>query len=90
VHRAVRRFASAQNHGLLSGDDPPRKPLSSIHVPTLVVHGAADPLFPLDHGVALAEEIPTARLVTLERAGHGLQRADWDVAEGAILEHTGP
>jgi pimeloyl-ACP methyl ester carboxylesterase len=88
VERA-RSFASVQNHGLLSGDEPPRKPPSSIHVPTLVIHGTADPLFPLDHGVALAEEIPNASLVTLEGAGHGLQPADWDVAVGAILEHTG-
>jgi pimeloyl-ACP methyl ester carboxylesterase len=88
VERA-RSFASVQNHGLLSGDEPPRKPPSSIHVPTLVIHGTADPLFPLDHGVVLAEEIPNASLVTLEGAGHGLQPADWDVAVGAILEHTG-
>ncbi len=88
VERA-RSFASVQNHGLLSGDEPPRKPPSSIHVPTLVIHGTADPLFPLDHGVVLAEEIPNASLVTLEGAGHGLQPVDWDVAVGAILEHTG-
>jgi pimeloyl-ACP methyl ester carboxylesterase len=34
--------------------------VSSITVPTLVIHGTADPMFPLEHGKALAEEIPTA------------------------------
>jgi pimeloyl-ACP methyl ester carboxylesterase len=88
VERA-RSFASAQNHALLSGDEPARRPLSSIQVPTLVIHGTADPLFPPDHGEALAEEIPNARLLTLEGAGHGLYRADWDVVVPAIVEHTG-
>jgi pimeloyl-ACP methyl ester carboxylesterase len=88
VERA-RSFASAQNHALLSGDEPALRPLSSIQVPTLVIHGTADPLFPPDHGEALAEEIPNARLLTLEGAGHGLYRADWDVVVPAIVEHTG-
>ena len=49
----------------------PREPLSSIAAPTLVIHGTADPMFPLEHGEALAEEIPGARLLPLEGAGHG-------------------
>jgi pimeloyl-ACP methyl ester carboxylesterase len=31
------------------------EPLSTIAVPTLVIHGTADPMFPLEHGQALAE-----------------------------------
>jgi hypothetical protein len=31
--------------------------LSSIAVPTLVIHRTADPMFPREHGTALAEEI---------------------------------
>lgn len=88
VERA-RSFSSAQNHAVLSGDEPPRRPLSSIQVPTLVIHGTADPLFPPDHGEALAQEIPSARLLTLKGAGHGLYRPDWDGVVRAILEHTG-
>jgi pimeloyl-ACP methyl ester carboxylesterase len=67
-----------------------RRPLSAITVPTLVIHGTADPMFPLGHGQALAEEIPTARLLTLEGAGHGLDRADWKTIVRAIVEHTAP
>ena len=44
----------------MAHDDEPHAPLSSITVPTLVIHGTADPLFPLGHGQALAEEIPGA------------------------------
>jgi pimeloyl-ACP methyl ester carboxylesterase len=64
--------------------------LSSIAVPTLVIHGTADPAFPLEHGKALAEEIPTATLLALEGAGHGVDRADWETIARAIVEHTAP
>ena len=44
--------------------------------------------FPLEHGQALAAEIADARLLTLEGAGHGVDRADWEVIVRAIEEHT--
>jgi pimeloyl-ACP methyl ester carboxylesterase len=45
-------------------------------------------MFPIEHGAALAEEIPGARLMRLEGAGHGVDRADWERIVRAILEHT--
>jgi pimeloyl-ACP methyl ester carboxylesterase len=87
VERA-RNFASAQNHDALPEDERSRGPLSSIAVPTLVIHGSADPMFPLEHGRALAEEIPGARLLALDGAGHGVDRADRETIARAILEHT--
>jgi pimeloyl-ACP methyl ester carboxylesterase len=54
-------------------------------VPTLVVHGTEDPVFPLGHGEALAREIPRAELLTLEGGGHELARRDWDVVVPAIV-----
>ena len=83
----ARNFASAQNHGLLDAE-PAAKRLSQIDVPTLVVHGTADPMFPLQHGEALATEIPGARLLPLDGAGHGVHRADWRALVRAIGEHT--
>ena len=84
----ARDFRAAQNHGLLADGEASRAPLSAIAVPTLVVHGTADPMFPLAHGQALAREIPGARLLPLDGAGHGIERADWDTLVPAILEHT--
>jgi pimeloyl-ACP methyl ester carboxylesterase len=84
----ARDFTAAQNHDSIPDDDRPHEPLSSIAVPTLVIHGTADPMFPLPHGEALASEIPSARLLRLEGAGHGVQRADWDVVTEAIATHT--
>lgn len=43
-----------------------------IALPTTVIHGTHDPIFPQDHGKALASEIPSAKLVILEGMGHTL------------------
>jgi pimeloyl-ACP methyl ester carboxylesterase len=91
VRRDVERahdIAASENHGLAAEGDVPRVPLSSIAVPTLVIHGTEDPMFPLEHGEALAREIPGAQLLTLEGAGHGVERSDWDTLARAILAHT--
>jgi len=91
VRRDVERagnIAASENHAALSEGDAPHAPVSSIGVPTLVIHGTADPMFPPEHGQALAEEIPNARLLTLSGAGHGVERADWEIIVNAILEHT--
>jgi pimeloyl-ACP methyl ester carboxylesterase len=55
-----------------------------------VVHGTADPMFPPEHGQALADEIPGARLLSLEGAGHGVDRADWPTLAQAILDQSEP
>jgi pimeloyl-ACP methyl ester carboxylesterase len=81
-------FTAAQNHNLLIDEGGSRTPLSSISSPTLVIHGTADPMFPIGHGEALADEIPNARLLRLEGAGHGVYRTDWEALVPAILAHT--
>jgi pimeloyl-ACP methyl ester carboxylesterase len=84
----ARNAASAQNHMLLEGGEP-RHGLGTIRVPTLVIHGSADPMFPLGHGRALATAIAGARLLVLDGAGHGLEPADHDEIVRAVLAHTG-
>jgi pimeloyl-ACP methyl ester carboxylesterase len=91
VRREVERahdFAAVQNHDVLPEGEPSSGTLSSISAPTLVIHGTADPMFPIEHGEALAREIPGARLLRLDGAGHGVHRADWETIAGAILGHT--
>jgi pimeloyl-ACP methyl ester carboxylesterase len=86
----ARNFAAAQNHELILDDVRQHAPLSSLSIPTLVIHGTADPMFPLRHGEALAAEIPGATLLTLQGAGHGVDPADSEHMACAILEHTRP
>jgi pimeloyl-ACP methyl ester carboxylesterase len=87
VERA-RDVAAAHNHDILEEGRLPPGPFSAVGAPTLVIHGTADPMFPLGHGQALAGEIPGARLLPLEGAGHGVHRPDWERIVGAIVEHT--
>jgi pimeloyl-ACP methyl ester carboxylesterase/mannose-6-phosphate isomerase-like protein (cupin superfamily) len=44
--------------------------LGEVRVPTLVVWGEADRIYPPQHGEAFAKAIPGARLVTVPEAGH--------------------
>ena len=44
--------------------------LAAIAVPTLVVHGTADPVFPVEHALALADGIGNSGLWLVEGLGH--------------------
>jgi pimeloyl-ACP methyl ester carboxylesterase len=62
--------------------------LHELQAPLLVIHGTADPVYPIEHGVALAEAVAGAKLVRLEGGGHELHPADWDTIIGVIVTHT--
>ena len=80
--------SSFTNHNRLDGGEPWRDRLGDLNLPTLVIHGIDDPILPHEHGVALANEIPGADLLTLERTGHELPRRTWDLVVPAVLEIT--
>lgn len=84
----ARELAAARNHDVLPEGEPSSEPLSSITAPTLVIHGTADPMFPVEHGEALAHEIPGARLLRLDGAGHGIAPSDRETIAAAIIDHT--
>jgi pimeloyl-ACP methyl ester carboxylesterase len=83
-----RSFAAMQNHEVLPEGEHAAGSLSSIGAPTLVIHGTADPMIPLEHAQALVAEIPGARLRPLPGAGHGVERVDWPAVVAAVIEHT--
>jgi pimeloyl-ACP methyl ester carboxylesterase len=69
--------------------DPWRQRLGEVELPVLVVHGTEDPMFPLAHGRALADEIPGAELLVLEQTGHEyFPPSTWDLVVPALLRHT--
>jgi len=83
--------ASMTNHFVLEHGGATTLPLRSRpnDLPTLVLHGTADPLFPILHGRALADAIPGARLIELHDVGHQLPPPPtWDLVVESLLEHT--
>jgi pimeloyl-ACP methyl ester carboxylesterase len=88
VDRTVNLASSMTNHWVIDGGADWRERVGHLCAPTLVIHGAEDPLFPNGHALALANEIPSAELLPLEQTGHELPRATWYVVVPAILKHT--
>ena len=54
----------------------------------LVIHGTVDTVLPYEHGLALANELPNASILTLEGTGHEIHFDDWDNIINAISNHT--
>jgi pimeloyl-ACP methyl ester carboxylesterase len=79
---------SLVNHTLLAGGFERDLTVRDITAPLLVIHGDADPLFPHDHGAALAETTPEATFVTVQGGGHELHERDWEQVVNAIVAHT--
>jgi pimeloyl-ACP methyl ester carboxylesterase len=63
-------------------------PLRQVRVPTLVIHGEADPLVGPSGGRATAEAIPHARLLTVPGMGHDLPPETWPLIAGAIVDNA--
>jgi pimeloyl-ACP methyl ester carboxylesterase len=81
--------ATLANPFLVELNGPKSGGLEQVTVPTLVVHGELDPVFPLAHGLALRDAVPGAKFLCLEGAGHDIPRERWDVFIDALIAHTG-
>jgi len=76
-----------QNTAILAGGD--RRPsLSSIQIPTLVIHGGHDPLIPVEGGKDTARVIPGAGLLIINGMGHDMPKGVWAEIGTAISQHT--
>ena len=62
--------------------------LSSISVPTLVIHGSEDPLVLVEGGKDTAEAIPGAELLIIEGMGHNLPKEVWPKLVDAITRNA--
>jgi pimeloyl-ACP methyl ester carboxylesterase len=62
--------------------------LRALATPTLVIHGAADPLIRVEGGRDTAEAIPGAELLVIEGMGHDLPRGAWPRIIDAIAAHA--
>ncbi|MGA1757789.1 MAG: alpha/beta fold hydrolase [Pseudomonadales bacterium] len=79
----ARQMAAVVAHG-------DRRPgLNKLKVPTLVIHGSADPLVPVTGGIDTQENIPGATLMLIEGMGHDLPPETWDQIIDGISALTG-
>jgi pimeloyl-ACP methyl ester carboxylesterase len=76
-----------QNTAIIACGDR-RELLSTIAVPTLVIHGADDPLIPVEGGKDTARVIPEARLLVINGMGHDMPKGVWAEIVSAISNHT--
>jgi len=78
----LRHFAAV----LASGDRATR--LRDVRVPTLVIHGSRDPMFPLRAGRAMARMMPEATWLPITGMGHDLPSPLWPTLVAAIARHA--
>ncbi len=69
-------------------DGDRRERLAKVRTPTLVVHGEADPLVPVDGGHDTARHIQGAALKLIPGMGHDLPLELVDEIAGAIADHA--
>jgi pimeloyl-ACP methyl ester carboxylesterase len=61
--------------------------LKMLHVPTLIVHGTADRVMPVEYGQKLAATIPNAKALWLEGVGHVFPVPDMPKLIKNITDH---
>ncbi len=83
-----KNLLSSFNHSRLKGGEEYFGRIHEINIPSLIIHGTEDPVIPYAHGVALRNEIPGSKLITLERCGHEINYFDYDHIVNQIVLHT--
>jgi pimeloyl-ACP methyl ester carboxylesterase len=68
---------------------PDRTPgLQRVRVPSLVIHGLADPLVRPSGGIATARALPGSRLLMFPEMGHDMPRSRWPEMVAAIRQNA--
>ena len=70
----IQNHLAQYNHGkaCVSSPEDRTAKLAQVKTPTLIIHGAEDPVLPVEHGKALANAIPNSRLKIIEKMRHAL------------------
>jgi pimeloyl-ACP methyl ester carboxylesterase len=86
--RGVSRAGLTRQMAAIMASGSRREALRSLRLPALVLHGDADPLVPVAHGIATAETIPGAKLHIVTGMGHDIPPAAWPELVEAIARHA--
>ena len=86
VDRSISTAGTARQLAAVAAASSRASALAELDLPALVVHGAVDPLVPVENGRRTAEAIPGARLLVFPTMGHDLPRVYWPELVDAISE----
>lgn len=77
------------NHGLATSITPAinQQQLNSITIPTLIISGDQDPIFPPAHSKTIANAIPHAKLIIIENMGHVITPVFFQKITDAIIQN---
>jgi pimeloyl-ACP methyl ester carboxylesterase len=84
VKRCYEPTGFARQMAAITASGDRREKLKTITAPTVVVHGIADPLVPVEGGRDTAANIPGAELLEIPGMGHDVPPALYDVVADAI------
>ncbi len=84
------KFANHGNHSKaqMASSEPNLKTLKLISVPTLVIHGSEDPIFPPLHAQSVVDCVPNSKLLLIDGMGHALNSAYFETIILEIIKHT--
>jgi pimeloyl-ACP methyl ester carboxylesterase len=88
VKRAYNPAGFGRQMAAISATGDRREQLKGVTAPTIVIHGEADPLVPVEGGRDTAAHIPGAEIVTFPGMGHDLPPVLWDKIIDAIVSVT--
>jgi pimeloyl-ACP methyl ester carboxylesterase len=77
ARRSTHRLGQPRQLLAILADGDRRPALRELRVPTLVIHGDADPLVPFAAGRDTADNVPGARLVDIQGMGHEFVEGAW-------------
>jgi pimeloyl-ACP methyl ester carboxylesterase len=87
--RAYRPAGGARQLTAIIASPDRTSALRGVAVPTVVIHGEADPLIDVSGGKATADAVPGAELLLFPGLGHDLPEALWPTFADAVARNAG-
>jgi pimeloyl-ACP methyl ester carboxylesterase len=88
IRRSFYPAGMPRQFAAIVADGDRRERLRSVRAPTLVIHGEADPLVPVEGGRDTARHVPDAKLKTIPGMGHDLPLELVDEIADAVAAHA--
>jgi pimeloyl-ACP methyl ester carboxylesterase len=88
IDRSDHLVGSARQTAAIAASPPRDEALRSLQLPTLVIHGNADPLVPVEAGLDTHACIANSEMMVIEGMGHDLPQGVWPQIVDGITKLT--